>query len=78
VTLFNVLPPEILRLEQLRALRHLASIPVVGLLLDILGKLLIESLIHRLTAKLAQVGIFRLQDLQKFLLESLNPVECAL
>jgi hypothetical protein len=76
--LINMLPPEMLLLEQLRALRDLATELVLVFLFDVLQKLLIHRFIHRSATKLADISSLRFKYLLDLLLKGLDPVECAL
>jgi len=78
MTLLNVLAPEILTFEELRALWHFAAELRFVFLLEVLVQLILKSLVDRFAANLPKIYVLRFQNLQQFVFVGSHPVEGAL
>lgn len=74
VTLFDMLPPEVLFLEELVTFRNLASPLVLVLLLDDLDKFIADGLLDWASPQLSEIGRLGFKDLINLVLKCLDPI----
>ena len=78
MALLDVFTPEVLRLEQLRAFWHFASVFSLILLSDELGKLFVQGFLDWSTTQLLEIDVFRFKYLENLLFKGPYPIECSL